>query len=315
VTRPESRGLGHMNALMSRAFEHMRDNAQDFSFIFPFSFAYYRKFGYEMCYFYDKVKIPVSQFRDYKLEVNAAPHEPNDSFAPFDEIYKHFTREKNFSIIRNEKLWEEILDRDPYLDLQFTYLFRDKTGDAVAYILYEVERDDDDGNRLIITELCWKTPDALQIVFSFLARLGAEFEYVLWNAPSCLEILALFPEGYAIEFRRESAGMNRIVDVAAALSTLRAPEKNGRIIISVADKFLPQNTGVYAVDFENGSLSATRAQLAPDIDLSIETLSQLVAGYITPQAAAYKKDVTVRGNIAELNALFPKRNPFINNRY
>jgi predicted acetyltransferase len=318
VTRPEARGKGQMNLLMAEAFREMRESGQIFSFLYPFSFRYYRKFGFEMCYAYDKVKIPVKELREYICRVNAAPFEPGDSIVPYEKIYKYFTRERNLSIVRDKEDWTQILERDPYQDLEFTYLFHDAAGRAVAYILYDAEQDDDDGNRLIIKECCWITPEAFHMVLGFLAKLGAEFEYVLWNAPSDINICTLFPEGFDLEWKRESAGMNRIVDVAAALSVLKAPERSGRVAIGVTDNFLTENTGTYAVEWENGAITVEKigdVGPMPDIETSVETLSQLVTGYITPEAAMYKKDTAVLGSLAGLNKLFQYRNLYIMERY
>ena len=318
VTKPEARGRGQMEILLKAAFHEMSERGQAFSFLYPFSFAYYRKFGYEMCYAYNKVKIPVSQMNSYKCEVHAESFEPGDSSVLYEEIYRLFTCERNLSIVREESDWKRILDRDPYKNLEFTYLFRNNDGCVVAYILYNAERDDDDGNRLIIQECCWINPEALHLVFGFIAKLGAEFEYVHWNAPSDIDIYALFPEGFDLEWKRESAGMNRLVDVRSALSTLRAPSQSGSVILDVTDKFLPQNSGIYSVEWENGKLSVeTPISVAsmPDIETSVETLAQLVTGYITPGTAIHKKDTAILGNLSGLNALFPQRHLYIMERY
>jgi predicted acetyltransferase len=271
-----------------------------------------------MCYAYNKVKIPIHQLRDYKCEVNAVPFEQGDSIVPFDKIYKYFTRERNLSIERDKGDWKKLLSRDPYQDLEFTYIFNDAAGRAVAYILYDAEQNDDEGNRLIIKECCWITPEALHMVFGFLSKLGTEFEDILWNAPSDINVHALFPEAFDVEWRRESAGMNRIIDVSAALATLKAPARSGRVALGVTDNFMPENTGIYAVEWDSGVISVEKAGDVgpmPEIETTVETLTQLVTGYITPETAMFKKDTTVLGTLAGLNRLFPERHLYIMERY
>ncbi|MDR0272346.1 MAG: GNAT family N-acetyltransferase [Clostridiales bacterium] len=319
VTRPESRGLGHMEALVRTAFEDMREKNQIFSFIYPFSFAYYRKFGYETCYAYNKVKIPLEQLRGYhkeKREAEAIPYEPGDSIKPFADIYQNFIIDRNLSIIRSENDWAQILDRDPYKDLQFTYHFRMPNGCAASYVLYEAEHDAENGNRLIINEFCWRTPSAFHDVMHFISKLGAEFEEVHWNIPSDIDIFTLFPEAFNMEHQLHATGMNRVIDVCAALETLHAPSGSGGVIIAVNDKFLPNNTGVYSVEWESEILSVKKSRKAnPDAELSAETLAQLITGYATPETVAYKKDVTINGAFSKLKSLFPKRHLFIVERY
>ncbi|MCL1845654.1 MAG: GNAT family N-acetyltransferase [Defluviitaleaceae bacterium] len=320
VSRPETRGQGHMPALMRAAFDVMRKNGQIFSFLYPFSFAYYRKFGYEMCFAHNRLKIPVSQLGAYKREVGCGQMSPDTAAVKIEsasdtrrlkKIYEHFTREQNLAIVRSDAAWEKFLDRDACRDLEFSYLFSDDTGQDVAYILYGVERDDDDGNRLIVEECCWVSPQCLHMVLGFLARLGAEFEYVIWNAPTDFDVL--FPEAFDVERRVEVKGMNRILDIPAALETLRAPDGIGRVTLGVTDDFLQENTGVYAVEWGDGAVSAKKidATDATDFSTSVQTLAQLVTGYITPEIAALKKDTAVNGAGAELSALFIKRNQFI----
>jgi len=318
VSKPEARGRGQMPALMKAAFADMREKGQIFSFLYPFSFVYYRKFGYEMCYAHNQMKIPLAQISSYKCCVDAMPVNSANDALRLKKIYEHFTRDRNLAIVRGDDTWEKIAERDAERDLEFTYFFRDTDGSDVAYIMYGVERDDDEGNRLIIQELCWVTPDALRSVLGFLARLGPEFEYIIWNAPPGIDVL--FPEAFDVERRIETTGMNRIVDVTAALATLHAPDGNGRVVIGVTDDFLPENSGTYAVEWNSGALCAEKTSdvisapsepSAPDMLTSVQTLAQLVTGYITPEIAALKKDTATNGATAELNALFQKRHLFI----
>jgi len=306
VTLPEARGQGLVRKIMDLAFEEMQDAGQVFSFLYPFSYGYYRKFGYEMCLPYNKVTIPIEQFTGYPFPQNITPYEPGNSITPFVEIYEAFTRNRNLAIKRDTKTWEHLLNRDPYQNLEFTYLVQD------AYILYSVDRSGD-GSRVDIKELCWRTPTGLRDIFGFLGKLGAEFNAVLWNAPCDINIHALFPEGYDLTWRVNAVGMNRIVDVTAALATLRAPHGNGEVIIDVADAYRPANSGLYAVQWESGNLTAAKTTSGTaDITTSIQTLAQLVTGYITPQEAGYKQDTTIYNNISQL---FTKQNLFLTERF
>ena len=49
-TLPEHRRRGHVRRLMEVAFRSMREREEAFSLLYPFSFPYYRMFGYELVY-------------------------------------------------------------------------------------------------------------------------------------------------------------------------------------------------------------------------------------------------------------------------
>lgn len=314
VTRPETRRRRQIYALFNAAFQEMHHSGQILSFLYPFSFAYYRKFGYEMCYAYDELKIPVPQLGGFKGEVYAEPFEPGDSIIQYATIYRQFSHERNFAVVREARDWERILDRDTYKNLRFSYLLYDSIGRAAAYILYDAEAEK---NRVIIRECCWLNPDALGLVFSFLSKL-TEFGYIQWNAPCDVDPFALLPEGFEIKHRRKPAAMARLVNIYAALGTLRAPRRSGRVSIGVTDNSLPHNTGVYAVEWEGGAVSVEKlgdAAPLPDLETTAETLAQLVTGYLTPEAAMYKPCTRVTGTLTGLNALFPKKRLFIAERF
>jgi len=316
VTLPEARSRGHVKKIMEASFPIMREAGQDYSFLFPFSYAYYRHFGYEICLSLNRVKLPVSLFRDYPYPLFFEPYEPGDSATPIAEVYADFAGKRNLSIIRGDKDWERILKRDPYQNREFTYVHYTSDGQADAYILYDAVRDRERGNRIMIKECCWKTPRALHGIFGFIGKLGAEFQHVCWDVPSDINIHALFRECYEMEWTVASSGMNRIVNVGVAMSNLRAPTGSGSVVIKVNDAFLPDNSGVYAIQWEGGRLTSVKGQeSAADLETSVETLTQLATGFITPAEAVNKKDTVVHSRFNLLSALFPKQPIYMYERF
>ncbi|MCL2360824.1 MAG: GNAT family N-acetyltransferase [Defluviitaleaceae bacterium] len=323
VTRPESRGLGTVYQIMKKALPSMTsDDKQILSFLYPFSFSYYRKFGYETCYSHNVINIPIGQFRHFDYPNRLEPFEKGDDISPFIDIYNSFSQTRNFSVVRNKNAWKELLNRDPYKNLEFTFLNYDEAGNADAYILYEPEPDGNENHRLIIKELCWKNPSGLQSILGYFYKLGAEFTTVRWNAPNDIDIHALFPEPGEITWHCEASGMARLVDVCGSLSLLASqPHSDGSLTIKVIDKFLQENSGMYRLGWEKGQIACNALKLndsdlsAPDLETSIETLAQLVTGYITPTEAMYRKDTIIKSGLDQLTALFPKRLLYIMEQY
>ena len=313
VTLPEARGMGLVRKIMDMAFPVMLKNGQTFSFLYPFSYDYYRKFGYEMCQFNNNVNIPTGQFSGYTFPKNIRPHNPEDDITPFMDIYAHFAQDRNLSVVRSKKDWEDMLNRDPFKNHEFTYLNRDENGKPNAYILYHpARRENVQGtalHRLAIKELCWTTPRGLHDIFGFINKLSPEYDSVDWKVPCDINIHALFPDPYVLSYKRDGGGgMNRILDVTAGLSTLRAPQGSGKLALQITDAYWPSNSGTYTVEWESGHLTARKTDVfCVDMATGIETLAQLVTGSLTPEECMYKKDTKIYSNHTQLTTLFPKQ--------
>jgi len=313
VTSPEARGMGLVRKLMHTAFETMLSNGQNFSYLYPFSYEYYRKFGYELCHVYNNVNIPINQFSGYSFPKNLKAHEPGDDITPFMNIYESFAKDRNLAFVRNKQDWQNMLNRDPYKNHEFTYLNRDENGEANAYILYSPAHRGLSqvyaGYRVAIKELCWKTPAGLHDIFGFISKLSPEYDSVDWKVPCDVNIHAIFPNAFNLGYKREGGGgMSRILDVVAGLSTLRAPDVNGKLALQITDVFWPGNSGIYEVEFENGHLTARKTTTAAiDMATDIETLVQLVTGSFTPEECLYKKSTQIFSNYELITKLFPKQ--------
>jgi predicted acetyltransferase len=318
VTLPEARGRGCVAQIMKAAFRKMRESGEVFSLLFPFSFPYYRQFGYEMCYANHQVSIDISAFRHFPYPARLESVDDVTDPQPFMDVYATFAHTQNLSVVRDGHDWEELLSRDPYDDLEFTFLHRDEGGVPDAYVLYSREKDDDEGDELVINELAWTSAAGLHGIFGFFGKLGSEFERVTWNAPSGLLLQALFSETASVHIEWEAEGMGRIVDVCAALKTLLPPAGSGGVKIAVTDAFLPENDGLYGVEWAAGKLDVCKLDVtdAPDMVTDVETLAQLVIGYAAFADVVYKRGVSVRGDsFARLDALFPRRGLYMMERY
>lgn len=310
-TLPEYRKGGHIRKIFEKALPEMREEGKVFSFLYPFSFAFYRKFGYELCRTYNRVTLPVKLFQTFPYPDRVEFFQKGGDAAPYAKVYEVFARDKNLAVVRTEKGWKNILDMDPYIKRQYTYLYRDASGEPAAYVIFSAEKDDD-GNLMAIRELAWVNPAAFFAMLGFLGGLAPQFGNAQWNMPSAFDITSLFPESHEIKITRPVGGMNRIVNVPQALSLLRAPEKEGRAVIKVTDKFLPANDGVYKIEWDgSGSLFAKTSGRTPDMETDVETLTQLVTGFLTLEQARYRKNIVVDRNEKPLRALFPHKDLYL----
>ena len=319
VTKPEARTKGLVRQVFDKAFEHMRTNNQTYSFLYPFSYEYYRKLGYEYCYPYHNAKIPTKQLMSYPFPKSVTAYEPGDDIKPFAAVYETFTKNRNFAVVRDNKAWEKLLDRDPYRCLEFTFLFGPPES-PTAYVLYDAKRIDGIGS-LAVKELCYTSPEGLHDALGFLGRLSPEAKTVQWSVPIGIDIQSLCSDLFEVEQHTKAVGMGRIVDVQASLSGLAPPSwchsNAGRVVVEVKDTLIASNSGLYVIEWENNQLSAKKTDSGKYVDLetSVETLMQLVCGHITINEAKYKPGTKVHSQKELLLSLFPHNPMYIMERF
>jgi len=313
VTLPEARGQGLIRRLMRPIMDDMRESGQIYSFLYPFSYDYYRKFGYELCYDRRTAKIPMEQFAKFPYPAKFIAHEPGDDWTPYSKIYDAFIKDRNLAVVRKEASWKWLLNRDPYKDLKFTYLNYGADGEPNAYLLYDRTKIDG-ANYISVRELAWTSVEGLHSIFGFFGRMAAEYRGVQWNIPDGVNIQAILPNPYAIDWKINAIGMNRIVDVEAVLALHPAPTGTGRLAIGVTDAFYPDNTGLYRLEWESNNLSVTKKAetfITADVETNVTTLAQLTTGYIDAFAAQYRQDTVIRSGLAEMAALFPRKDLYL----
>jgi predicted acetyltransferase len=313
ATRPESRGKGYIKKINYPMFEAMIAEGQIYSFLYPFSFEYYRNFGYEHCFHRRTATIPISQFAKFPYPERFVAHEPEDSNEPFARIYEEFARDRNLSIVRSEHSWKWMLNRDPYMKLQFTYLNYDANGVPNAYLLHDREKVDG-SNVIRVRELAWTTPEGLHAVFGFFGKMGSGYKSVRWIVPCDVNVQAILPDPYSVEWSTRAAGMNRVMDVPAVLALQPAPKGNGRVSIGITDHFWTSNTGLYHLEWENGNLTVKKTDESfthADMETNVTTLAQLTTGYINAAESVYRKDTVIRSAKNELADLFPKKKLYL----
>jgi len=297
----------------------MKEEGYLFSTLYPFSYAYYRKFGYELAYTRRINTVPMDCFRKYPFpkDTIVKPWKKGDDLRDIKAVYDKFRENRNYAILRNDKSWEKVLEKaDPHKNLFHTYIHYDSTGKPDSYVMFKaVNIDLEHGSRQInISEFAWTSKAGLYAMFGFIGGLSPSFNEIKWDVPYDLDLGSMFPEAYDVSVNNKSSIMTRIIDVLATLKLLKAPTmQSGKVIIEVVDKSMPCNDGTYIISWENGKLNAEKSSAndTPDISTTIEALAQLVIGYASPDMVAYRQDTTIHSNYEALNALFVKKNLYL----
>lgn len=300
VSLPEERHKGLIRALFKGFFEEARENGDTLSYLYPFSNVYYRQFGYEPCVVKDDTTIPLSAFKGFKNDGTMRMYRPGEDIEPFCEVYNRFAAGKNFMVVRDEKIWRRLLDKDPYKNNRYIYVRYNADNKADAYIILTPQKP-----TVVVEEMAWASFDALRGLLGFLNNFNGRYSKFNYNAPTFLDFRILVPEPYEVETSRCTFGMARIVDVERALKTL--PVGAEKVTIRVYDDFLEWNDGTFTVYAKDGEVQVERTDAAADIACDVRTLAQLLSGYLPLEKGIEIGSIKLCGNLEAVEHLFPKR--------
>ena len=106
---PEHRRGGNIRKLFELIMNDMYDEDYTFSYLYPFSFTYYRMFGYELGTTNLAIEVDVDKLFKYKQKGHAEVFEKDTDPTDIVAIYNEFAKKYNFMLDRDGKHWRDKL--------------------------------------------------------------------------------------------------------------------------------------------------------------------------------------------------------------
>jgi predicted acetyltransferase len=312
---PEERNNGYIRDIFTQCFDEMRHNAQLFSYLYPFSHAYYRKFGYEACFNRVRTTVPLTSFKHFPNSGHVELYIPGTDDGVIRRMYSSFIVDKNLAVIRNDELWRRHIAEDPYKNNQFTYLWYNSDGEPKGYISFKAQAKEQFRSDLQVRELVWLDSDSLHGILGFLNCFVPRYENFIWEAPDFVNLRLLFPEPYNVRTEINSFGMNRIVDLQEVLKLSSHPDAEGDLVFEVYDNFLDWNNGTFAVTWGPDWVNVEKKSSPADLRCSIQVMTQLIAGYADIEDLYLHKDVKIYGKHKLISEYFRKKRLYINDYF
>jgi len=309
-TLPEYRMEGCIREIFQRLLPHAFANGEVISTLYPFSHAFYRKFGYETVCWKNIYEFAPGVLEGYTFRGNAKLWKQGDSVAEWTGLYNRFAVSWNLAICRDEKRMADHLKGEYYKDRKFCYLLHEES-EPVAYLIFQDIRHDPQAI-LEVQDLAWAGPKGFQAILGFLARFSADYGTIRLFLPRDLELLSLIrsPRAYDIQKTTEQNYMVRVINAAKALEAIRKPE-GCSFVIRVNDELIPENNGIWQVTCD-GVYPTTRK---PDLIVSEKTLGQLVTGAVSLAEVLYREDASVLNNRDLLERVFTRKPILIEDHY
>lgn len=314
---PVYRRSGYVRGLFQLIYVEQHERGDTFSYLFPFSHPYYRRFGYEQCCTARIITLPLNELLAFSRPGRAQMYLPGDSLDPIQTVYDTYACRYNLMSKRTPQQWQSHFEGNPYEKNRYTYIWYDEHDSPAAYFRYSAERKAENPNTISIEEMAWNDYGGLIGMLGFMGRLyspdGVEKATLTAGPDFYPEIL--LPEPYQIDIKQEWLGMCRIIDARRALESMRKPSGSGSAVVRVIDDLAPWNTGAWQVDWQDGGCSVSQTTAVPDITCAAPALAQLVNGYLPLQYLLHRQDVELTGNFETLTQLFPPKKILVSEFY
>ncbi len=310
---PPYRRKGGIRACFEKALPHLYESGVVFSYLYPFSTAYYRKFGYEMC----------CERNHYQLLMDKLPFTPLSGSSHLLEggeqwltdiqaVYRLWQERFNLMVIGQEMEFAWVGKANPVKDQQYSYLYRSADGAPKSYLTFQ-KVEEKSGRNLICSRFVFSDAEGFYGLINLLKSLAADHRYVSFDLPLGLFIEPLLPEWSMGAGTRQTQywGMARVIRVREALEMARF-RGNGHLTLEIRDPQIPQNNGIFSVSFQEGkATNVAPSDAAPDITLGIADFSRLVLGAGGTRMIPWLQEVHVHTSLEALSALLFEKEIYI----
>lgn len=251
ATEQEHRGQGYAGSLIKYALNKAYKLGYDFSFLYPFKYEYYQKFGYSLAYYKHKYK---TIYIDKNQQSNIA-FEDMYSLVQINKIYAAFVNDKNGFILRDSA----------YCDIHIKELECDHQvkcftiGNQKGYFAINDKED-------IIEELAFEgsLETAINEISNYYKK-SMTFEN-LYNVDSMINI-------------QEKHCMGRVISVKRLLSKLKM--KDADITIKIIDDIIEENNNIWHIKSSGGRTTVEKSDIKPDYKIDISYLAPILTGVST----------------------------------
>lgn len=311
ATLPQYRRCGGIRGCFQEALPDLYRRGYDFSYLYPFSTGYYRKFGYECC------------CQGWQWQVNLGMLNPPKDCGSFRLVEKHHPQKEaiqaldalwekkyNMMVLHSASDYDWVSEADPAVKQEFTYVCYDKAGNPSAYVSFRLANEPS-GRNLVCNRLCFADKLGFQTILALFKSLSADHAYVKFQTPVNTGLQYQMPEwsqGAVSWELLASRGMVRVVNVRRVLEKA-AYQGSGVVTLEIQDSQISENSGCFTVSFENGkAVCVERSENAPDAVLTIPAFSALISGVCDlSEAEGYLTGLEIQNSAAPLSQVFYRK--------
>jgi predicted acetyltransferase len=274
MSAPEASGKGGASQLMTAALQDMYTNHVTLSYLAPFAFGYYRRFGYEQVFDHASYRLASEKLPRLKggdgIKVRRMNF--NEAIELIKPIYAQSKLAQRGGLQRADWWWEYLPKK--FNQRQVAVAFNDQI--ATGYLIYERTASD-----FIVYEVASLDPNSRQALWKFVTKHGTASANFIYNSPSAELDLDLIDEPYAVTTTVNPYMMARIVDLQDFLTRYPVGGRPAQFTLNVVDDVITENHGQWAIqsDGQTVQVEKTSSTVAETEVLTIQQLTKVLFGY------------------------------------
>ncbi|MFB5678980.1 enhanced intracellular survival protein Eis [Paenibacillus terreus] len=278
ATWPEKRRGGLVSRLLKHALEQMKLSGQTVSFLHPFSFPFYRKFGWEIFIEHKKYTVPVDKFPSKTAIEGTIKRNIRDT-EQLNKVYQQYAQKFNGTLVRDMEWWENrVLNKDTQ-----TAVFYAENGAPEGYVFYKVQN-----KELSCDEFVYLTEQARRALWTYFANHDSMVEKGTFSFIPANDSLPYLLADPRIKQEIIPYFMGRIVDVPAFVEQFpfQSSAQGAEITLALTDTHAPWNEGIWRLSVSSqgeGKLEPVRGNTEAQLQCDIAALSAMLIGYKRPQ--------------------------------
>ncbi|MFC6231513.1 enhanced intracellular survival protein Eis [Paenibacillus allorhizosphaerae] len=278
ATWPEYRRGGLVKRLLDNALHSMRDKGQTVSFLHPFQFGFYRRFGWETYAEYKTYEIPTALMPKLSPQPGRIVRSSPDA-GLLNPLYEAYASRYNGSLVRSEKWWKDRIFGRRQGEIAVYY---DEAGQPGGYVHYQVK-----DRVCTVHELVALHHGARLALWRFLADHDSMIDKLKLNAPAD-DRLPFLLDNPRIKQELVPYFMARIVDVSGFLE--KYPFVSGVedcVRLEINDAQAAWNNGTFLLKIDESGTAKVETGGPetgehPVLSCDIQTLTAMMLSYQRP---------------------------------
>lgn len=315
-TLPEYRNIGAAGAMLAECCRTLRREGIAASSLWPFSYEYYRKFGWEVGGEVRTYDLPSKVAAGIGNPNNARPAAPDD-YVPITEVFESHMKDYNCLTDRSDEWWLKILKIDKRLR------WADEPGDGTVvyesdrglegYAVYELRQTENGCKCVVVREIMFNEASQRRDMLALLATIDPE-ALIRLNAPLEDTLLQEIPNPRLVLGKVEPSFQFRVFDPVKAITLLKCDQGiSGRVSFSISDPVFKEGFE-FGVEVDNGKINTCKFDSDITLRMDIQTFARLFSGYTFASQALQLGQIDVPSNasntICLADEIFGQQQPY-----